>query len=101
MVYSSQPWRCLWRGFVQITSTLPCRRMILQFSQIRLTLARTFMIQQLHAGAGLVIMGKSRYSSARAARQGRLRKARQVVVTLRVTFLQHAERADYFFLPGA
>jgi hypothetical protein len=25
--------------------------MILQFSQIRLTLARTFMIQQLHAGA--------------------------------------------------
>jgi hypothetical protein len=26
--------------------------MILQFSQIRLTLARTFMIQQLHAGAG-------------------------------------------------
>jgi len=29
--------------FVQITRTTPLRRTILQFSQIRLTLARTFM----------------------------------------------------------
>src|SRR5712671_4600175 len=43
MALSSQPWRCLWRGLVQMTSSLPCRRTILQFSQIRLMLARTFM----------------------------------------------------------
>jgi len=38
-----QPWRCLWRGLLQTTYTTPWRRTILQFSQIRLTLARTFM----------------------------------------------------------
>jgi hypothetical protein len=36
-------WRCLWRTFVQITRTTPARRTTLQFSQIRLTLVRTFM----------------------------------------------------------
>jgi len=36
-------WRCLWRGFAQMTRTTPARRTTLQFSQIRLTLVRTFM----------------------------------------------------------
>ena len=43
---AGQPCRCLWRGLVQITYTLPWRRTILQFSQIRLTLDRTFMVSQ-------------------------------------------------------
>src|SRR5215213_9770781 len=37
------PCRCLCRGFWQITSTAPCRRMILHFSHIGLTDGRTFM----------------------------------------------------------
>src|SRR6185295_10010932 len=37
------PCRCLCRGFVQSTRTTPARRMTLQFLQIRLTDARTFM----------------------------------------------------------
>jgi hypothetical protein len=37
------PCRCLWRGFVHTTKTVPRRRTILQCSQIRLTLARTFI----------------------------------------------------------
>src|SRR3954470_18079936 len=38
------PCLCLCRGFWQITSTRPCRRMILHFSHIGLTDGRTFMI---------------------------------------------------------
>jgi len=38
-----QPWRCLWRGSVQITRTMPWRRIILQLRQMRLTDASTFM----------------------------------------------------------
>jgi len=34
----------LWRGFSQITMTLPLRRMTLHLSQIFLTLGLTFMI---------------------------------------------------------
>src|SRR5262245_9897985 len=41
----SYPCRCLWRGLLQITYTLPPRRTSLQFSQMRLTLDRTFMEQ--------------------------------------------------------
>src|SRR5438128_5852200 len=37
------PCRCLWRGFVQRTRTTPCRRMTLQFLQMALIDARTFM----------------------------------------------------------
>src|SRR3954467_9503180 len=37
------PCRCLCRGLEQITSTAPCRRMILHFSHIGLTDGRTFM----------------------------------------------------------
>src|SRR5262249_14182967 len=40
-----QPWRCLWRGVVQMTSILPWRRTSLQFSQMRFTLARTFIVR--------------------------------------------------------
>src|SRR5262249_60332901 len=39
----SYPCRCLWRGFVQRTRSTPCRRMTLQFLQIALIDARTFM----------------------------------------------------------
>jgi hypothetical protein len=41
---ATQPCRCLWRGFLQITSTLPWRRTILHFSHIGLTDGLTFMI---------------------------------------------------------
>src|SRR5690606_17966171 len=40
----NQPWRCLWRGSVQITRTTPWRLMILQLRQMRLTDANTFMV---------------------------------------------------------
>ena len=39
---ADQPWRCLWRGFSQMTMTRPCRRMTLHLSQIFLTLGLTF-----------------------------------------------------------
>ena len=48
---TTYPWRCLCFGFVQITRTTPLRRMILQFSQIRFTLLRTFM-RHLAAAVG-------------------------------------------------
>src|SRR3954447_2319409 len=47
-----QPWRCLWRGFSQMTMTRPWRRITLHFSQIFLTLGRTFT-----APASLVAVG--------------------------------------------
>src|SRR5215510_9695803 len=37
------PWRCLWRGLLQITRTTPWRRITLHFSQRRFTEALTFM----------------------------------------------------------
>src|SRR3954466_806818 len=40
------PCRCLWRGVEQITSTPPRRRMILHFSHMGLTEARTFTAPQ-------------------------------------------------------
>src|SRR3954447_1031230 len=46
-VAGHQPCRCLWRGLAQMTYTLPRRRTILQFSQIRLTLDRTFIALKL------------------------------------------------------
>ncbi len=40
-----QPWRCLWRGLdLQMTMTLPLRRITLQCSQIGLTLGFTFIV---------------------------------------------------------
>src|SRR5215204_6537815 len=39
------PWRCLWRGLLlQITITLPWRRMTLQWSQMGLTEGLTFIV---------------------------------------------------------
>jgi len=42
-VRPDHPCRCLCRGLEQITKIFPCRRTILQLSQIRLTLDRTFI----------------------------------------------------------
>src|SRR6185369_10764716 len=42
-LFANQPWRCLWRGSVQITRTMPLRRMILQLRQIFLTEAETLI----------------------------------------------------------
>jgi hypothetical protein len=41
--FSAQPWRCLCRGSLQMTRTTRLRRMILQFRQIFLTDASTFI----------------------------------------------------------
>ena len=38
-----QPWRCLCFGLVQITMTLPWRRITRHFSHMRFTEARTFI----------------------------------------------------------
>src|SRR5207244_12642068 len=38
-----QPWRCLWRGFVQMTMVRPCRLMTRQRSHMGFTDGRTFM----------------------------------------------------------
>jgi hypothetical protein len=40
----AQPWRCLWRGSVQMTMTRPCRRITRHLLQIRLTLGLTFTV---------------------------------------------------------
>src|SRR6058998_1942798 len=44
---SSYPCRCLWRGFEQITMTLPSRRISLHRSHIFFTDGRTFMLALL------------------------------------------------------
>jgi hypothetical protein len=46
------PWRCLCRGLLQTTYTTPRRRTILHLSQIRLTLAFTFIARLDAAGLG-------------------------------------------------
>ncbi len=43
----SQPWRCLWRGSLQMTMTRPCRRITRHFWQILLTLGLTFTVALL------------------------------------------------------
>src|SRR3712207_564603 len=43
-VGGTQPWRCLWRGSVQMTMTRPWRRMTRHLLQIRLTLGLTFTV---------------------------------------------------------
>src|SRR5256885_10795362 len=50
------PCFCLCFTFVQITRTTPLRRTILQFSQILLTLARTFIIAPEIRRIGYLIM---------------------------------------------
>jgi hypothetical protein len=44
MLAPYRPWRCLWRGLLQTTRTTRKRFTILQFSQIFLTEALTFML---------------------------------------------------------
>ena len=41
----THPWRCLWRGFLQITRTTFLRFTILQLAQSLFTDGRTFIIQ--------------------------------------------------------
>jgi hypothetical protein len=43
----SYPWRCLWRGFVQMTMVVPCRLITRQRSHIGLTDALTFTFLDL------------------------------------------------------
>jgi hypothetical protein len=52
-VLGAQPWRCLWRGFSQITMTRPWRRITLHLSQIGLTLGLTFIDQAFRFGCYL------------------------------------------------
>jgi hypothetical protein len=47
MVLDGYPCRCLWRGFSQMIRNTRLRRMILHFSQIGFTEARTFMTTPL------------------------------------------------------
>ena len=41
------PWRCLWRGFLQITRTTFLRFTILQLAQSLFTDGRTFIIREM------------------------------------------------------
>src|SRR5689334_19262148 len=50
-----QPWRCLWRGFSQITMTRPWRRITLHLSQIFFTLGLTFTCQPFLTRGGLLV----------------------------------------------
>jgi hypothetical protein len=56
IAFASYPCRCLWRGLLQITYTVPLRRTNLQFSQIRLTLDRTFIIALPAQHLGRILM---------------------------------------------
>src|SRR3954451_23761487 len=65
VVSGLQPWRCLWRGFSQMTMTRPWRRITLHLSQIGLTLGLTFISRPFGwlavsppAGDGLTCTGR-------------------------------------------
>jgi len=47
----SYPWRCLWRGFLQITRTTFLRFTILQLAQSLFTDGRTFIIREMEKGS--------------------------------------------------
>jgi len=46
------PWRCLWRGFLQITRTTFLRFTILQLAQSLFTDGRTFIIREIGNAEG-------------------------------------------------
>jgi hypothetical protein len=50
------PWRCLWRGFLQITRTTFLRFTILQLAQSLFTDGRTFIIREMENAGGRVII---------------------------------------------
>jgi hypothetical protein len=61
-----QPWRCLWRGSVQITMTRPCRRITRHLLQILLTLGLTFTVMPYSAVRADVPRARSHASGVRA-----------------------------------
>src|SRR3954452_11959165 len=69
------PCRCLCRGFEQMTSTAPWRRMILHFSHIGLTDGRTFM-----EPFGGEVLGKEGPRARRRTHRARPRKIAQPLV---------------------
>jgi hypothetical protein len=56
---SNQPWRCLWRGFLQITRKTFLRFTILQLAQSLFTDGRTFILAKSKTAAArrVVIFG--------------------------------------------
>ena len=55
---NAQPWRCLWRGFSQITMTRPWRRITLHLSQIGFTLGLTFIYKAFLVGCSVTCTGR-------------------------------------------
>src|SRR5580692_1123367 len=51
LIRGHQPWRCLWRGFSQMTMTRRWRRITLHFSHIGFTLGRTFTLSSSSSAA--------------------------------------------------
>jgi len=51
-VKAVQPWRCLCRGFLQITRNTFLRFTILQLAQSLFTDGRTFIIREIETAAG-------------------------------------------------
>lgn len=65
----TQPCRCLWRAFVQITRMTPLRFIILQFSQSFLTDARTFIFSIFYVPTAAAGVPESSDSATTASRQ--------------------------------
>src|SRR4051795_6303526 len=80
------PWRCLWRGFWQMTATAPWRRMILHFSHIGFTDGRTFMVpfQEFGPVTRSGCRGSSRCYVTDGAHAGALRTRGQLKIAKRV-----------------
>src|SRR3954466_6167591 len=78
------PCRCLWRGFEQITRTAPWRRMILHFSHMGLTEARTFTAPQSTRGS------KRDGSEAQETAKRRENSQRRLAAAVRSQAARHA-----------
>src|SRR2546423_12683150 len=59
------PWRCLWRGFVQMTMVRPCRLITRQRSHMGLTEGLTFIAWEGRARASASRRGPSWYQNPR------------------------------------